>query len=381
MESRERTLTLIETKLKCDDGLETTSVSLSLRCPLNLSRIVRPMKGKTCNHIQCFEGHSVFTLVGNRMDGKFACPICSEMLRIPMDLVCDTYFMELLNSVPSHCNSITLKPNGEWCPDIVDEDIQGNCVIDLTGCVDDPDEELPERWKNIVVKREKDLDRSVSNLLSDLMGYKSDKGLTYPNIVPKPFGAPPARAASDEIVIVSSEDEEHEGEVEFEENDGEVEDDETDNNSEDNSYDYSDDEDQLGSLHDGNFTGNPGLLRTINFQDKDFLSALEQTLLFASKNNEPGMHYEERETSKKRSRLVQPTFMNDNRGYYPIRIPTKNLVATKNYNNHNINHREILGHSTNNRQAFGHYTFNKPSSDHPTNRDGAGTVASPIVID
>ena len=381
MESREKTLALIETKLKCDDGLETTSVSLSLRCPLNLSRIVRPMKGKTCNHIQCFEGHSVFTLVGNRMDGKFACPICSEMLRIPMDLVCDTYFLELLNSVPSHCNSITLKPNGEWCPDIVDEDIQGNCVIDLTGCVDDPDEELPERWKKIVVKREKDLDRSVSNLLSDLMSYKNDKGPMYPNIVPKSSGAPPSRAASNEIVIVSSEDEEYEDEVEVEENDGEVEEDETDNNSENDSYDYSDNENQIGSLHDRNFTGNPGLLRTIDFQDKDFLSALEQTLLFASRNNETGLHYEDRETNNKRSRVVQPRFMDDNRGYYPIRLPTKTLIATKHYNNHNINHREVLGHSTNNRQAFSHYSFNKPSNDHSTDKAGTGTVASPIVID
>lgn len=111
----DHTRALIKEKLT-DDGdceIATTSLRVSLMCPLGKMRMSTPCRPQTCGHLQCFDA-SLFLQMNERKP-TWNCPVCDKAALYD-SLVIDGYFQEVLCStlLPTDCNEIQLQKDGSW---------------------------------------------------------------------------------------------------------------------------------------------------------------------------------------------------------------------------------------------------------------------------
>ncbi|XP_068620211.1 E3 SUMO-protein ligase PIAS3 isoform X2 [Battus philenor] len=109
------TRSLIKEKLSedYDSEIATTSLRVSLMCPLGKMRMSCPCRPANCPHLQCFDA-SLFLQMNERKP-TWLCPVCDRPA--PYDsLVVDGYFLEVLTSsrLSSECNEIQLHADGNW---------------------------------------------------------------------------------------------------------------------------------------------------------------------------------------------------------------------------------------------------------------------------
>uniref|UniRef100_A0A8B9ZDU5 Protein inhibitor of activated STAT 3 n=1 Tax=Buteo japonicus TaxID=224669 RepID=A0A8B9ZDU5_9AVES len=105
---------LIKEKLTADPDSEiaTTSLRVSLMCPLGKMRLIVPCRATTCTHLQCFD--AALYLQMNEKKPTWTCPVCDK--KAPYDnLIIDGLFMEILNSC-TDCDEIQFMEDGSWCP-------------------------------------------------------------------------------------------------------------------------------------------------------------------------------------------------------------------------------------------------------------------------
>ncbi|KAM6960798.1 E3 SUMO-protein ligase PIAS1 [Aplochiton taeniatus] len=105
---------LIKEKLTADPESEiaTTSLRVSLLCPLGKMRLMIPCRAQTCSHLQCFDGTLYIQM--NEKKPTWVCPVCDK--KAPYEhLFIDGLFMEILSSC-SDCDEIQFKEDGNWCP-------------------------------------------------------------------------------------------------------------------------------------------------------------------------------------------------------------------------------------------------------------------------
>ncbi|XP_067831915.1 E3 SUMO-protein ligase PIAS3-like isoform X2 [Heptranchias perlo] len=105
---------LIKEKLTADPDSEiaTTSLRVSLICPLGKMRLSIPCRAVTCTHLQCFD--AALYLQMNEKKATWVCPVCDK--KAPYEnLIIDGLFMEILNSC-THCDEILFKEGGSWSP-------------------------------------------------------------------------------------------------------------------------------------------------------------------------------------------------------------------------------------------------------------------------
>ncbi|XP_072943055.1 E3 SUMO-protein ligase PIAS3 isoform X2 [Epargyreus clarus] len=109
------TRSLIKEKLSedYDSEIATTSLRVSLMCPLGKMRMSCPCRPANCPHLQCFDA-SLFLQMNERKP-TWLCPVCDRPA--PYDsLVVDGYFQEVLTSsrLSGDCNEIQLHADGNW---------------------------------------------------------------------------------------------------------------------------------------------------------------------------------------------------------------------------------------------------------------------------
>ncbi|XP_056152521.1 E3 SUMO-protein ligase PIAS2 [Lampris incognitus] len=119
---------LIKEKLTADPDSEiaTTSLRVSLMCPLGKMRLTVPCRAVTCSHLQCFD--AALYLQMNEKKPTWICPVCDkkaayESLIIdgsvntsnPVMLLRTSLFMEILNDC-SDVDEIKFQEDGTWCP-------------------------------------------------------------------------------------------------------------------------------------------------------------------------------------------------------------------------------------------------------------------------
>ncbi|XP_011315325.1 E3 SUMO-protein ligase PIAS2 isoform X2 [Fopius arisanus] len=127
---------LIKEKLNedADSEIATTSLRVSLACPLGKMRMSTPSRASTCSHLQCFDA-SLFLQMNERKP-TWNCPVCDKTALYD-NLVIDGYFQEVLMSkkLLSDVNEIQLLQDGSW--------------------------------ENLVTKKEKDKDKEKGKAKSD----------------------------------------------------------------------------------------------------------------------------------------------------------------------------------------------------------------------
>lgn len=91
------------------DGLTVSSMKVSLRCPLALTRIRTPVKGKRCQHVQCFDLQNF--LEYSRRSSKFDCPVCNKSTAYPPMLVISPYIEHALEKYKD-CDEVEIFQDG-----------------------------------------------------------------------------------------------------------------------------------------------------------------------------------------------------------------------------------------------------------------------------
>lgn len=134
---------LIKEKLNedADSEIATTSLRVSLACPLGKMRMSTPCRASTCSHLQCFDA-SLFLQMNERKP-TWNCPVCDKPALYD-NLVIDGYFQEVLNSkkLLPDVNEIQLLQDGSW--------------------------------ESLVLKKEKDKDKSETKVVTNSQERKID---------------------------------------------------------------------------------------------------------------------------------------------------------------------------------------------------------------
>lgn len=109
-----------------DDDIEVGTSTLSLKDPvgplvvfalsmltkqLSGMRITKPVRSSKCTHLQCFDAR--WWLESNRSHPQWLCPHCSKELKFD-EVICDGYFLSILNTVPDSYDEVVLESNGDW---------------------------------------------------------------------------------------------------------------------------------------------------------------------------------------------------------------------------------------------------------------------------
>ncbi|XP_048737582.2 E3 SUMO-protein ligase PIAS2-like isoform X3 [Ostrea edulis] len=110
----DHTRALIKEKLSHDPDSEiaTTSLRVSLICPLGKMRMTIPTRASTCTHLQCFDG-STFLMM-NEKKSTWICPVCDKPAPFHR-LFIDGLFVEILQKT-SDMNEIQFHEDGSWSP-------------------------------------------------------------------------------------------------------------------------------------------------------------------------------------------------------------------------------------------------------------------------
>ncbi|XP_008333840.1 E3 SUMO-protein ligase PIAS2 isoform X1 [Cynoglossus semilaevis] len=105
---------LIKEKLTADPDSEiaTTSLRVSLMCPLGKMRLTVPCRAVTCSHLQCFD--AALYLQMNEKKPTWICPVCDKKATYE-SLIIDGLFLEILSDC-SDVDEIKFQENGTWCP-------------------------------------------------------------------------------------------------------------------------------------------------------------------------------------------------------------------------------------------------------------------------
>jgi len=91
------------------------SNKLKLRCPLSFERVVIPVRGEQCMHLQCF-GLGAYLESNMKMralNNRWTCPVCSTVLR-PGDLRVDGYVSKVLGETPDHIDEVLIMQDGSY---------------------------------------------------------------------------------------------------------------------------------------------------------------------------------------------------------------------------------------------------------------------------
>jgi hypothetical protein len=115
-----------------DEEVEVLQEDITLVCPLAKKRILEPVKGPQCPHVQPFDRKSFVDFAAiSTTPGIAACPVCDTPVKAS-ELVADKVFAQALASAPAGCVKFARKqgrlfpvqeaslPNGAVCTDLSD---------------------------------------------------------------------------------------------------------------------------------------------------------------------------------------------------------------------------------------------------------------------
>lgn len=106
-----------------DDDVATTSLKVSVTCPLGKMRMKVPCRPSTCGHLQCFDGSTFLQM--NERKPTWNCPVCNQKALYD-DLLIDGYYQDILDSKKTiDEETIILEKDGTWKP-VPKEDKDGD---------------------------------------------------------------------------------------------------------------------------------------------------------------------------------------------------------------------------------------------------------------
>ncbi|KXN69506.1 hypothetical protein CONCODRAFT_8077 [Conidiobolus coronatus NRRL 28638] len=139
-------------KSQSEDDIITLRSSLSLKDPLTLTRISIPLRSNICNHVQCFDAVSFLSM--GLKSKVWKCPVCHKNIEGIESLICDGYFLEILNDPRTQSlNHVFIDPDGSWITpsentDQASSNAYKSKVNSADAIIDISDSEVPEEEMN-----------------------------------------------------------------------------------------------------------------------------------------------------------------------------------------------------------------------------------------
>jgi hypothetical protein len=98
-----------------DDIVCLSTNKLKLICPITMERVVAPVRGENCQHLQCFglDAYLTSNLKMGAFNNRWMCPVCSLSLR-PAQLRLDAYVVSILEGTTEDDEEVTILPDGSW---------------------------------------------------------------------------------------------------------------------------------------------------------------------------------------------------------------------------------------------------------------------------
>ncbi|KAM0015557.1 putative Zinc finger, MIZ-type, Zinc finger, RING/FYVE/PHD-type [Helianthus debilis subsp. tardiflorus] len=84
---------------------------VSLKCPISFSRIKIPVKGHSCNHLQCFDFNNYMGINSRRP--LWRCPHCSQSVCF-LDIRIDQSMVKVLKEVGEDVSYVKISGDGSW---------------------------------------------------------------------------------------------------------------------------------------------------------------------------------------------------------------------------------------------------------------------------
>uniref|UniRef100_A0A3Q3MVP4 Protein inhibitor of activated STAT 1 n=1 Tax=Labrus bergylta TaxID=56723 RepID=A0A3Q3MVP4_9LABR len=168
---------LIKEKLTADPDSEiaTTSLRVSLLCPLGKMRLMIPCRALTCSHLQCFDATLYIQM--NEKKPTWVCPVCDK--KAPYEhLIIDGLFVEILNK------------DGSWAPMRSKKEVQEVSSASYNNGLDDQRSSSSSSHGNSSSNNSKKVE--VIDLTLD--SSSEDEGPDSPPPPPPPLPPPPKRA-------------------------------------------------------------------------------------------------------------------------------------------------------------------------------------------
>lgn len=106
-----------------DEDFVTTSMVMSLQCPISYTRMKYPAKSKKCNHIQCFDAQ--WYLLSQEQVPTWLCPVCSKCLNYE-DLEISEYVAEIISQCDEEVEQVEINRDGTWKAISEDDDENAN---------------------------------------------------------------------------------------------------------------------------------------------------------------------------------------------------------------------------------------------------------------
>ncbi|OAJ39954.1 hypothetical protein BDEG_23745 [Batrachochytrium dendrobatidis JEL423] len=97
-------------QVDAEDDVQTTLEQVSLKDPLSKCRIVLPIRGTSCLHIQCFDCETFLSV--NQQLPTWECPICYRAAP-HSSLFVDAYFLDILKEA-GDVDTVEVTPDGKW---------------------------------------------------------------------------------------------------------------------------------------------------------------------------------------------------------------------------------------------------------------------------
>ncbi|KAK5096655.1 E3 SUMO-protein ligase pli1 [Lithohypha guttulata] len=94
-----------------DDDIIATSSNMSLKDPVQMTRIETPCRSISCKHNECFDA-AVFLALQEQAP-TWTCPICNRPAAWET-LVFDQFVQDILDNTSSDTEQVTIEPDGRW---------------------------------------------------------------------------------------------------------------------------------------------------------------------------------------------------------------------------------------------------------------------------
>ena len=94
-----------------DDDIQTGASTLRLTCPLTYMRMKMPCRADACDHVQCFDALSFFSM--NEQSPQWRCPVCHQFVAVD-DLRVDGYVENILQRTPADLEAVLVESDGSW---------------------------------------------------------------------------------------------------------------------------------------------------------------------------------------------------------------------------------------------------------------------------
>ncbi|KAJ3308032.1 hypothetical protein HDU76_004171, partial [Blyttiomyces sp. JEL0837] len=98
-----------------NDDIEVGDTTVSFSCPLTLTRIKLPGKGKNCKHLQVFDIEAFLTF--NEKKSYWSCIVCNKQIK-QEELMVDGLFLKLLDKYPN-AERCVIRSDGTDAPEVL----------------------------------------------------------------------------------------------------------------------------------------------------------------------------------------------------------------------------------------------------------------------